>query len=149
MVYEKHAMLFTCMAALCLRFTFSNPIKICVTGYIMDTFCIQRGTLLDNQHLPTLKYPGEHSVHCLVDVPMCYESGFEVLQDPANTASSIHCRLLKLDEKGNKLALDVARQLGDKAAGCATCTTEKGSLKKVFERLLLVWLTTRVKTYTQ
>ena len=52
----------------------------------MDTFCIERGTLLDNPELKTLERPDAHSVHCLVDVPRCYESGFEVLVLPAEPA---------------------------------------------------------------
>jgi len=34
-----------------------------VEGYIMDYFCIDRGTLLDNPSVRTLEGPGEHSVH--------------------------------------------------------------------------------------
>ena len=41
---------------------------VCVTGYIMDHFCIERGTLLDNPSTETLKNPEEHSFHCLLDV---------------------------------------------------------------------------------
>eukprot|EP00961_Rhodomonas_salina_P248517 3358693-Rhodomonas_salina.2 len=56
--------------------------EVCMTGYIMDTYCVDRGTLLDNPSLKTLERPGEHSIHCLVDVSVCRGSGFEVLADP-------------------------------------------------------------------
>jgi hypothetical protein len=32
-------------------------------GYIMDNFCIERGTLLDNPDVITLEGPDQHSVH--------------------------------------------------------------------------------------
>eukprot|EP00966_Prymnesium_polylepis_P165981 3836661-Prymnesium_polylepis.1 len=53
------------------------PGQTCVTGCIMDVFCINRGTLLDNPSVATLENPAAHSVHCLVDVGACYQSGFE------------------------------------------------------------------------
>ncbi len=56
--------------------------SVCFTGYVMDTFCLDRGTMLDNSKLRSLEYPDRHSVHCLVDVAVCRESGFEVLKDP-------------------------------------------------------------------
>jgi hypothetical protein len=110
--------------------------QICTVGYIMDSYCIERGVLLDHTNLLTLEHPGEHSVHCLVDVPKCYESGFEVLQDP-DASSKLHCRALRLDATGNKLALSLARQLGDKNAGCSTCTAGAGTLKKGFRATVI------------
>lgn len=55
--------------------------EVCVAGYIMDMYCIERGTLLDNNSVKTLGPDGpvKHSVHCLVDVPRCYRSAFEIL----------------------------------------------------------------------
>ena len=50
---------FGCLAGVC------RAIDVCVVGYVMDTFCIERGTLLDNPALKTLERPDAHSVHCL------------------------------------------------------------------------------------
>jgi hypothetical protein len=38
-----------------------------VEGYVMDTLCIQLGTLLDNPEVVTLAGPGNHSFHWYVD----------------------------------------------------------------------------------
>ena len=52
---------------------------VCFEGYVMDRYCIDRGTLLDRPDLSTLESPGEHSVHCLVDVPNCYQVAKRVI----------------------------------------------------------------------
>jgi hypothetical protein len=39
-----------------------------VEGFVMDTFCIERGTLLDKPNVVTLEGPGEHSFHWYVSV---------------------------------------------------------------------------------
>mmetsp|Transcript_3720 Transcript_3720/g.8024 ORF Transcript_3720/g.8024 Transcript_3720/m.8024 type:complete len:138 (+) Transcript_3720:222-635(+) len=44
----------------------SPPQKICFNGYVMDYYCIGRGTLLDAPSRNTLEYPDRHSIHCLV-----------------------------------------------------------------------------------
>ena len=54
-------------------------------GYVMDNFCIQRGTLLDHPTVQTLKNPEVHSIHCLVDVPRCVNSGYAILERPTAT----------------------------------------------------------------
>jgi hypothetical protein len=48
-------------------------------GYLMDKYCITQGKLFDNPTLDTLLYPQNHSVMCLIDVPDCLASGYEVL----------------------------------------------------------------------
>ena len=56
---------------------------VCATGFIMDTFCIQPGTLLDNNAARSLidgEGPQKHSYHCLLDVPQCLDGGFEMLE---------------------------------------------------------------------
>jgi len=56
--------------------------EVCIEGYIMDSFCIERGTLFDNPSVNTLEGPEVHSIHCLVDVPQCVNSPFEILVAP-------------------------------------------------------------------
>ena len=56
----------------------------CVVGYVMDRYCIDRGTLFDNPTVETLVGPEVHSVHCLLDVPPCLASPFEILLNPTN-----------------------------------------------------------------
>jgi hypothetical protein len=42
------------------------PISASVEGFVMDQFCIERGTLLDKPDLSTLQFPDEHSLHWYV-----------------------------------------------------------------------------------
>ena len=55
--------------------------EICVSGYIMDYYCIALGNLLDRPRFETLGANGplKHSVHCLVDIDDCVDSGYEIL----------------------------------------------------------------------
>lgn len=89
---------------------------VCFVGYVMDTYCINRGRLLDNPDLGSLTNPDQHSVHCLVDVPICYDGGFELLLDPVPPEAT-HCRAYTLDSAGRDLVLEHARAIGD----CDTC----------------------------
>lgn len=99
--------------------------EVCITGYVMDKFCINRGTLLDNPSVTTLEEPDKHSYHCLLDVPFCIESGYEILVDPA-MGETTYARGVSLDVTGNQLVLDVGRAHG--ASGtCTTCTEDKNS----------------------
>ncbi len=65
---------------------------ICVNGYVMDSFCIYRGNLFDNPSVSTLgpKGPLLHTVHCLIDVPQCVQSPFEILYDLRNSSGIIN-----------------------------------------------------------
>jgi len=93
--------------------------QICVEGFVMDTFCIERGTLLDNPSVATLEEPGEHSIHCLVDVNSCVSSPFEVLLDPT-TAGQSYQRGWRLDDEAHAMAVQLAQSVGS----CSTCTTK-------------------------
>lgn len=93
--------------------------EVCTEGYIMDHFCIQRGTLLDNRDAVTLEAPSEHSVHCLVDVSSCRNSPFEVLHDPS-PGEILHTRGFRLDNDSKHTVIALARQTGV----CSTCTGE-------------------------
>lgn len=99
---------------------------VCHTGFIVDTFCLNRGAFLDTG-LPPLVSPNLHTFHCLVDVPFCFESGYEVLEAP--TAPGLnYTRKFKLDAAGNAAALSLARATGRFSgsatvpSGCYRCT---------------------------
>eukprot|EP00756_Hemistasia_phaeocysticola_P045404 Hpha_TRINITY_DN19160_c0_g1::TRINITY_DN19160_c0_g1_i1::g.94774::m.94774 len=95
---------------------------VCYVGYIMDTYCIDRGRLLDKGDLGTLDHPEAHTVHCLVDVGNCRNSNYEVLApNPAQPGS--HCRAYRLDDEGKRLAVAHARAGGS----CSTCA-DNGTL---------------------
>lgn len=109
--------------------------QTCMTGYIMDVFCINRGTLLDTGQL-TLEKPDRHSVHCLVDVTVCRNSGFEVLEECTPGSATLACdshtygRRARLDDAGFNAALALARAEGTPSGGCSTCTGSQGSLSR-------------------
>ena len=103
----------------------------------MDWFCIERGTLLDNSRIRTLEGPEEHSVHCLVDVGICYNSWFEVLVEPLKFNEERNAfeyqrgwRIYETDgyQTGKQAVIDLGRKTGDY---CSTCTGE-GNLVKGF-----------------
>ena len=96
----------------------------CTEGFVMDLFCINRGTLLDDPSVVTLQKPEKHSVHCLVDVDRCINSGYNILlPNPKFGQDSepkfVHA--LTLDETGNELVLKIARENGNGDL-CSTCT---------------------------
>ena len=96
--------------------------EVCLTAYVMDTYCIDRGTLLDNPSVVTLDHPEKHSIHCLVDVARCYDSGFELLVEPPAAV-----RAFKLDNAGFAKAMALARATGSTGHGCSTCTGDKAT----------------------
>lgn len=94
---------------------------ICFNGYVMDHFCIGRGTLLDAPSRATLSNPDIHSIHCLVDIGACRANGYELLVDPTD-GSSTHPRAFRLDDVGNQMVIDLARSVGS----CGTCDSARG-----------------------
>lgn len=87
---------------------------ICVTGYVMDYFCIALGTLLDNRSVQTLGPDGpiRHSVHCLVDVRSCYTSPFEILAQTENGFG----RAWRFAD--NEMVIEHAKEIGRSCIGC-------------------------------
>ena len=101
-------------------------VELCVEGFVMDAFCINRGTLLDNPSVVTLEGPDRHSVHCLVDVGVCWCSGFEILL-PNPKRSPKYGRAFTLDQAGNDMVIKLARSVGS----CSTCQGS-GEVKEGF-----------------
>mmetsp|Transcript_5267 Transcript_5267/g.9346 ORF Transcript_5267/g.9346 Transcript_5267/m.9346 type:complete len:1208 (+) Transcript_5267:170-3793(+) len=93
--------------------TFEVGDLVTVTGFVMDNFCIERGTLLDNPSVVTLEEPNLHSFHCLIDVPQCAASNYEVLLDPAPDAEDqMYSRGFVLDDEGKALVRSLAMEVG-------------------------------------
>eukprot|EP00957_Ditylum_brightwellii_P188307 14335971-Ditylum_brightwellii.AAC.1 len=83
---------------------------VCAKGFIMDKFCIKRGTLLDKPSVKTLRNPKQHSLHSLVDDPRCVNSGYEVLLDPPSPGEGgLYRRAWTLDAAGAKEMIALAR----------------------------------------
>ena len=104
---------------------------VCVEGFVMDKFCIDRGILLDKPRLKTLENPEKHSVHCLVDVPQCYKSGFNILQ-PNPSGSPAYVNAFRLDIIANWKVLEVARANGLSCSTCGSNGTIRQGLRGTF-----------------
>jgi hypothetical protein len=108
---------------------------ICTTGYVMDSFCINRGTLFDNPTVDTLGPDGpiKHSVHCLIDVSSCVNSPFELLQGVDDDNSSFG-RSWRVDN--NDLLVNYAKDIGEcQSKGC-TGTLKTGLRATVIAEVL-------------
>jgi len=99
---------------------FAAAQTVCFQGYVMDRYCIERGTLLDNPSLSTLENPEQHSLLCLLDPPQCVGTPFELLERDPNQAG-VHCRSFVLDSLGKSQVVAQARALGA-TPRCTTCT---------------------------
>ena len=90
----------------------------CVEGYVMDSYCIDLGSLLDAPNIRTLEGPDKHSIHCLVDVGPCLNSQFEILTPPTSQDSNKYERSWRLlDDDSQSILVDLARSIGS----CSTC----------------------------
>mmetsp|Transcript_29109 Transcript_29109/g.55192 ORF Transcript_29109/g.55192 Transcript_29109/m.55192 type:complete len:396 (+) Transcript_29109:589-1776(+) len=122
--------------------------EICVEGYVMDFFCIERGTLFDNPSVVSLAEPERHSVHCLVDVAPCLASPYEVLfalPEASVTSDIKHARGWRLDDSSKDQIIALARGVGRIAASptCTTCTEDSGgSLDNGFHAGMLATVVT-------
>ena len=105
--------------------------EVCVEGFVMDKFCIDRGTLLDNPSVKTLENPEKHSVHCLVDISVCYKSGFHILL-PNPSGSPAYANAVRLDGVGNQKVLEVARANGICRDTCGSGGTIRKGLRGTF-----------------
>jgi hypothetical protein len=101
-----------CTCLLLLSLCSSQAVKVgetlCVEGVVMDYFCIARGTLFDNPSIRTLEGAHQHSVHCLVDVPECITSPFEVLLDPKE-GEKLYKRGWRLDDATRAKVLELGQ----------------------------------------
>lgn len=81
----------------------------------------------------TLKNPEKHSFHCLLDVPLCSESGYLVLTDKDET-TGMHCLGYRLEE--TDAVLSAGRAAGRSPTGqaddCTSCTGDQSSPNRGF-----------------
>ena len=89
---------------------------VTVEGFVMDNFCIERGTLLDEPQIVTLEEPNLHTLHCLIDVPQCAASNYEILMDPL-PGETLYRRALTLDDASKEQVRMMAQAIGR----CDTC----------------------------
>lgn len=99
--------------------------EVSFEGFIMDTYCIELGVLLDVPSAETLKQPESHSIHCLIEVNQCIQSGYQVLSDPVE-GSDTYGQFCILDETGNEMVQESAKTVG----ACGTCDNTLGLNQK-------------------
>jgi hypothetical protein len=90
--------------------------EICVEGYLMDIFCINQGFLFqdkgDVKTLFPLSHPDVHMVECLVGLPFCRASGYELLLDPIDSEND-WCRGFNFEATGNEMVIAYAKANGN------------------------------------
>jgi hypothetical protein len=59
----------------------------------------------------TLQYPDRHTVHCLIDVPSCKESDYEILAAPAATGG-LYSRAFRFDDAAKQGLQRLAARTG-------------------------------------
>ncbi|KAL7540509.1 hypothetical protein ACHAWF_006695, partial [Thalassiosira exigua] len=91
--------------------------------------CIDLGFLLDNSRVETLRNPAKHSFHWLLDVGLCYGSGFAVLSDKDPTTGR-HDIAYRLDDADAVLA---AGRAAGRRGPCSTCTGGGTSPERGFQ----------------
>jgi len=89
--------------------------EICVEGYLMDKFCIDQGFLFqdkkDVKSLFPLSHPDVHMLKCLVGMPFCRASGYEILLDPLEMGDD-YCRGFDFDAPGDEKIIMHAKAFG-------------------------------------
>ncbi len=85
---------------------------VCVNGFVMDYTCIKHGRLFDNPSIDPLgpNGPIAHSIHCLIDVPICANSPFEILHDVSNGRGERFGRAWRV--ASNDLIIKHAKKVG-------------------------------------
>ena len=93
---------------------------VCTQGIAMDYFCIAQGFLLDNPSVATLERPDLHSIHCLIEVPECTNTPYEILFPPKRTTPPqdlLYTRGYRLDDTTKAQLLELGQTVGI----CGSC----------------------------
>ena len=99
---------------------------VCHVGYVVDNFCIDRGTFLDNANVRTLENPEQHSYHCMFDPSVCVESGYVILKEPTESGG-LYTQAYALDDAGNDMLVTKGRAVGARNGDTIDCTTCSGT----------------------
>ncbi|KAF0718315.1 Aste57867_1766 [Aphanomyces stellatus] len=91
--------------------------SVTFTGYVMDNFCIDMGTMVDNPNNKTLVAPQLHSIHCLIDLEPCIKSQYAMLEKLATPVNdTLYAVKYQLGADGSALALQYAKAAKAKSA---------------------------------
>ena len=86
------------------------------------------GVLLDNKNVKTFENPERHNMFCLIDVPRCVNSGFQVM-GPKNPDTGVHCPGFRLDGVETATAVGREREAAGETVGFLA--TVKGTVKEL------------------
>ena len=100
----------------------------------MCSFCIDRTTLLDSPQTRTLLNPERHSVHCLVDVGSCRNSGFEMLSSE-RLSTGLHGRAYRIASEDDDKIIQFARSTS-RPGYCSTCTGPSDGVTNGFKAVI-------------
>ncbi len=96
---------------------------------------MDRTTLLDNPQTRTLLNPERHSVHCLVDVKQCRESGYEMIS-LGPISDNMHGRAYRFESsQDNDKIVEFARSKSERGY-CTTCTGGPGNFTNGFKAVV-------------
>ena len=91
----------------------------------MDNWCLQQNSFMDQPSVQPLLNPELHTLHCLVDLSICRDSGYVILaalSEMETTMMAKYCPAYRIGgESGFDKTLALARAVGNKNSGCSTC----------------------------
>ncbi|KAG8463035.1 hypothetical protein KFE25_001808 [Diacronema lutheri] len=93
------------MLSLALALARARASDVTHTGFLTDLLCWDMVNAIDGANMLTA--PEEHTVHCMVDIQECVDSGFGVLELPPGETE--YTLKYKLDQTGNRGALTLLR----------------------------------------
>jgi hypothetical protein len=104
---------------------------ICTQGFVMDKFCIKRGTFLDEPDVTALENPDMHTYHCMFDPDVCRD-GYVILAPPGEGETN-YTEAYGFDEASNTKIITDGRALGAKEGDdvdCPSCTGTDSSVTR-------------------
>ena len=103
---------------------YSGATFVQAEGYPMDNFCIDNTVMLDNPTIKSLEFPNKHTLHCLVEITRCVDSGYTLLKPPATTGG-----LYTIRYQLGKAGTEVVKAAGEKAAAASSLKFKQDNWK--------------------
>lgn len=77
------------------------------SGYLIDIYCYQLPGSIALDGAPLRTRPQDHTVHCMRDIPECFNNGFAFVENVGTAALPNYVIKYKLDSVGNNLAYQI------------------------------------------
>jgi hypothetical protein len=88
------------------------PKEVTYTGYIVDLHCWSLPGSVAVDGAPLKTNPEKHTVQCMRDVPICFNSGFGFLENLGSSSKPNYVLKYKLDDNGNAMVQNLLRSTG-------------------------------------